>query len=234
MILIAAIDSAKAGEWHTLLSPLYSLYEIDIHDFRALELCLKKVKFDLILLDLAILGESGVHEISTLKDVQPQAHFVIMTKSPQSREEISAILFGARAYCSFDMKSELFLKMIKAVLANELWVDRNFVSRLLVEIEDITKIKHAEAKRLSKGVSSLTPRECEIAQLVATGASNRKIAEQLGISERTVKAHLGVIFRKIGITDRLQLALYMNRHQQLSSIWHGNKINPNLPSSKEN
>lgn len=233
MILIAALDSVKAREWHALLSPLHKLYELDIHDFRALELCLKKVKFDLIVLDLDILGQSGVHEISTLKELQPQAHFVIMTKDPQSREEISAILFGAKAYCSFDMSPDIFVKMINCVLANELWVDRKFVSRLLAELEDITKVKHAEAKRLNKGVSSMTPRENEIAQLVATGASNRRIADLLGISERTVKAHLGVIFRKIGITDRLQLALYMNRHQQLSSIWRGNKINPNIPTNKD-
>ncbi|HRE31701.1 MAG TPA: helix-turn-helix transcriptional regulator, partial [Candidatus Berkiella sp.] len=114
-------------------------------------------------------------------------------------------------------------KVINTVMANELWVDRKFVTRLLLEIEDITHAKHQEAKHLDKGVAAMTPRECEIAGLVATGASNRKIAEQLSISERTVKAHLGVIFRKIGITDRLQLALYMNRYQQITSIWHGNK-----------
>jgi DNA-binding NarL/FixJ family response regulator len=56
--------------------------------------------------------------------------------------------------------------------------------------------------------------------LIATGASNRRIAEKLNISERTVKAHLGGIFKKIGINDRLQLALYMNKYHQLSSLWH--------------
>ncbi|MBI2791377.1 MAG: response regulator transcription factor [Gammaproteobacteria bacterium] len=156
-----------------------------------------------------------------------------MTKIPDQREEISAVLFGAKAYCSFDLNIELLPKVIKTVCMNELWVDRKFVTRLLIEIEDITQVKHAEAKRLDKGVAAMTPRESEIASLVATGASNRRIAEQLNISERTVKAHLGVIFRKIGITDRLQLALYMNRHQQLSAIWHGAKASHSTPTSND-
>lgn len=231
MILIASLDVEKAQAWHQVLKPLYEVYELDIHDRRTLELTLKKVNFEALIVDLALLSDSGINEISELKELQPDLHIIVMTKTPDQREEISAILFGAKAYCGFDLKLDLFPKVIKTVLANELWVDRKFVSRLLTEIEDITQVKHAEAKRLDKGISTMTPRETEIASLVATGASNRRIAEQLNISERTVKAHLGVIFRKIGISDRLQLALYMNRHQQLSSIWHGGKISSSTASS---
>ncbi len=223
MILIASPDSGQAAIWHQALAPMFDVYEVDVHDRRSLELCLKKVTFEVLVIDLALLGEAGINEVSAIKEIQPQIHVVVMTKTPNQREEISAVLFGAKAYCGFEQKIELLPKVIKTVMVNELWVDRKFVSRLLSEIEDITQVKHAEAKRLDKGVAAMTPRESEIAALVATGASNRRIAEQLNISERTVKAHLGVIFRKIGITDRLQLALYMNRHQQLSAIWHGGK-----------
>lgn len=224
MILIASSDTEMAARWHELLSPLYPLYEVDVHDRRSLDLCLKKVTIDVLVVDLQLLGESGVNEIASLREIQPQLNIVIMARVPDEREEISAIIFGAKAYCSFNIELTILPKVIKTVMENELWVDRKFVTRLLSEIEDITHAKHQEAKHLDKGIATMTPRECEIASLVATGSSNRKIAEQLSISERTVKAHLGVIFRKIGITDRLQLALYMNRHQQLSSIWHGNKV----------
>ncbi|MCS5712098.1 LuxR C-terminal-related transcriptional regulator [Candidatus Berkiella aquae] len=223
MILIASSDAAIATLWHKELESQFSVYEVDIHERRALDLCLKKVPFEVLVVDLQLLGESGVNEIASLRDIQPQLHIVIMAKVPDEREEISAIIFGAKAYCHFDIQLSLLPKVINTVMANELWVDRKFVTRLLLEIEDITQAKHQEAKHLDKGIATMTPRECEIAGLVATGASNRKIAEQLSISERTVKAHLGVIFRKIGITDRLQLALYMNRHQQITSIWHGSK-----------
>ncbi|MGD9592356.1 MAG: DNA-binding response regulator [Candidatus Berkiella sp.] len=238
MILIACADVERAVIWHQALAPFYDIYEVDVHDRRTLDLCLKKVNLDVLIVDLAMLGESGINEVSSLKEIQPDLHIVVMTKSPNQREEISAVLFGAKAYCSFELNLELLPKVVKTVLMNELWVDRKFVSRLLSEIEDITQVKHAEAQRLDKGVAAMTPREGEIAALVATGSSNRRIAEQLNISERTVKAHLGVIFRKIGITDRLQLALYMNRHQQLSAIWHGAKVSKetskqNDPSDKQ-
>ncbi len=233
MILIASPDSAQASIWHQALAPSFEIYEVDVHDRRSLDLCLKKVSFEVLVIDLALLGEAGINEVSAIKEIQPHLHVVVMTKMPNQREEISAVLFGAKAYCGFDQRIELLPKVIKTVMVNELWVDRKFVSRLLSEIEDITQVKHAEAQRLDKGVSAMTPRETEIAGLVATGASNRRIAEQLNISERTVKAHLGVIFRKIGITDRLQLALYMNRHQQLSAIWHGGKPSRSSPAQSD-
>lgn len=230
MILIASSDPERAAAWHRALLSCGEIYDVDVHDRRALDLCLKKANIDVLIVDLNLLGESGINEVSALRDLQPHLHIVVMTKHPNQREEISAVLFGAKAYCSFELNLELLPKVVKTVQANELWVDRKFVSRLLSEIEDITQVKHAEAQRLDKGISAMTPRETEIASLVAIGSSNRRIAEQLNISERTVKAHLGVIFRKIGITDRLQLALYMNRHQQLSAIWHGGKIGKEPPA----
>src|SRR5262249_11177080 len=135
-------------------------------------------------------------------------------------EEISAVLFGAKAYCHAERDLSILPKVVKAVMGNELWVDRKFVTRLLAELDDITAARRKETKNLDAGMAKMTPRETEIAEYVARGASNRKIAEELNISERTVKAHLGVIFRKLSIHDRLQLALYMNRHQQISDIWH--------------
>lgn len=227
MILVASKDEALAKSWRDVLSPDYEIYHLDIHNQHALEHCLKKVSLDALIVDLDLLSEGGVHEISAIKALQPQLHVIVMAKNPDQREEISAILFGAKAYCSCDQPLDLLPKVVKTVLSNELWVDRKFVSRLLLEIEDIAQAKHAEAQRLDKGVALMTPRETQIASFVAAGASNRKIAESLNISERTVKAHLGVIFRKIGIKDRLQLALYMNRYQQLGSVWHTSK-NPIL------
>lgn len=220
MILIATADEALAVLWRQMLSSEHVIYDLAIQDIRNLEICLKKVKFDVLILDLQILGNNGVHEISTIHGLQPELNIVMMAAELNQREEIAAILFGAKAYCTYDVDVTILPKVVNTVLANELWVDRKFVSRLLLEIEDIAKSQHTEAQELDAGLACLTVRETEIAKWVALGASNRKIAEQLSISERTVKAHLGVIFRKMKIQDRLQLALYINRHQQIGFIWH--------------
>lgn len=228
MIVIATADEALATLWLQMLSQSnsdYVMYDIIIQDLRSLDICLKKVKFDVLIVDKTILGDNGVHEISNLHDIQPDLNIIVMTRESDQREEIASILFGAKAYCPYDIDKTTLLKVVNTVLANELWVDRKFVSRLLSEIEDIAKSQHTEAQALDAGLASLTPRETEIAKWIASGASNRKIAEQLNISERTVKAHLGVIFRKIKLHDRLQLALYVNRHQQIGAIWHNDDSN---------
>src|SRR5262245_12616906 len=98
MILIASSDVALALSWHQALAGHYEIYEMDVHDRRTLDLCLKKVTFDVLILDLALLGEAGITEVSALKEIQPKLHIVVMTKNPEEREEVSAVLFGAMAY----------------------------------------------------------------------------------------------------------------------------------------
>lgn len=223
MILIASPHQEHAKHLHDVLAQHYELYDLDVYDRSKLDLCLKKVHFDLLLLDTEILKNSGIHEITEIRAFQPKMHIVLLSPEINHRDEISAILFGAKAFCKRDIDEGLLIKVVNAVMKNEIWVDRLFVTRLLAEIEDITHLRKNEAKSLDSAVAKLTPRESQIAHYVAHGETNRKISEYLSISERTVKAHLGVIFRKMGLTDRLQLALYMNRHQQLATVWHSKK-----------
>ncbi|MGE4348539.1 MAG: LuxR C-terminal-related transcriptional regulator [Candidatus Berkiella sp.] len=231
MILIATDDGQRAHRWQQYVSAEYTVYELIISDKKTLEICLKKISIDVVLLDKAILGESGIHELSEIHAIQPETRLILMTEIADQREEVASILFGAKAYCEYDINDLMLSRVLRTVLADELWVDRKFVSRLLGEIEGIARAQHTEAQQLDKGLSLLTPRETEIAKLVAGGASNRVIAEALNISERTVKAHLGVIFRKMNIVDRLQLALFINRHQQISSIWHQENDVPSTHST---
>jgi two-component system nitrate/nitrite response regulator NarL len=223
MLLIAAKDLALAKACRKVLSPFYRLYEKDVTEWNDLDLCIKKSNIEILVVDLLLFGEHGVMEIQALKEIKPKLHIVILTADFNYREQVSSVLFGAEAYCDSHKDIPLLPKIIQTILTNELWVDRKFVTRLLSEIEDITALRCKETKALDKGIAKMTAREKEIAEWIGKGASNRKIAEVLKISERTVKAHLGVIFRKLGIHDRLQLAIFMNRHHQISAIWHTNK-----------
>ncbi len=216
MLLIACEHSPLAQGWQRLLSNRWPMYEVVAQDRRQLEICLKKNHFDAAIIHLPILGTEGVNTISAIQSISPETKLIIMSTQFIERDELSAVIFGAKAYLHDQTEDELLVKVVAKVLAGEVWVDRKFVTRLLEEIEDVAKVNHEEAIEIKKGVSLLTPRETQIAELISTGSSNRTIAENLSISERTVKAHLGVIFKKIGITDRLQLALYMNKYHQLN------------------
>src|SRR5437660_355680 len=93
------------------------------------------------------------------------------------------------------------------------WIER---TKLLHLLEELTSVREPrpEAAPLGAGdrLSRLTQREREVADLIASGASNREIALQLHVTEATVKAHLTATFRKLGVTDRLQLGLFLTRH----------------------
>ncbi|MBE0427791.1 MAG: response regulator transcription factor [Nitrospirae bacterium] len=95
--------------------------------------------------------------------------------------------------------SDLLKKALKAVLSGELWLDRNTLKKLLVSM-----------KKQEKNVN-LARREREIVQHICQGYRNKEIAQKLNISEQTVKSHCNRIYRKLGVSDRLQLALYTCR-----------------------
>jgi DNA-binding NarL/FixJ family response regulator len=223
MIVIASSDDQFSELCKASLGPSFSFYEGHIHDHHALMNLIKKHQspITILLLDLALLGEGGINEITQLLTCRPDMHLIVFVNQVNQREEISAILFGAKAYCAKSMDFEQLPKIIQTVMQNEVWVDRLFVTRLLSEIRDISEAKHQEAQQLDHGLKNLTRRENQIAELIASGTTNRDVSELLGITERTVKAHLGSIFKKMHVKDRLQLALCLNRHHQIPQIWHG-------------
>jgi DNA-binding NarL/FixJ family response regulator len=219
MLLLATQNLQTAHRWQSALAQDFNFYQPYAQEKKTVIRCLTKTTVDILILDKALLAEEGINDISVLLAVQPKTKIIIVTDDYKDREEISAILFGAKGYVKATLPSDLISKLVKKISLGELWVDRMFITRLLKEIGDITAIKHDTAVQIDKNMALLTPREREIAQLLTQGGSNRRIADHLHISERTVKAHLGVIFKKMGIKDRLHLALYMARQDTLSPIW---------------
>ncbi len=222
MILIACQDETLSIEWKERLSD-FDVGDKIAHDKRQLNIYLRNMEPEILIVHLSLLGKEGIDEIAGLHELRPQTKIIIMSADFKEREELFAVLFGARAYIHEDIDPILFLKVVKRVQEGEIWVDRQFVGRLMSEIEGMSKDHHEEVVEIEKSILAMTPRESEIAELIAVGASNRRIAEKLCISERTVKAHLGVIFKKVGINDRLQLALYMNKYHHLSSLWQSRR-----------
>ena len=107
-----------------------------------------------------------------------------------------------------DAETAVLRQAVDAVLLGELWIRRGLVPKLVDSLA-------AEREDVMNGTTGrfavLTPREIEIARLIGQGASNKRIARQLSITERTVKAHLTMIFRKTGVEDRVKLALMVSR-----------------------
>ncbi|QDZ29632.1 response regulator transcription factor [Noviherbaspirillum sp. UKPF54] len=132
------------------------------------------------------------------------APLIVMSDIPNDDEALAAFSVSAKGYCNAHAIAEL-LQQIEAVVRNGgLWIGEGLIHRMLGSLH---RIPAAIPSRSPNWEAALTDREREVAQAICSGASNKEVARQLQITERTVKAHVGSIFEKLKVRDRLQLAL---------------------------
>ncbi len=163
---------------------------------------------DVMLLDLRMPGTGGLEVIGPIHDASPKTKVLILTASDDRRDHVVALSQGARGIIMKDSAAETLVTAIRAVHEGQAWVDREITGTLLEELAH----RGSGADSDSGGPPPLTTRESEVVDLVISGCRNREISERLGISEKTVKAHLSNIFAKLGVRDRLELAIYaLNR-----------------------
>ena len=137
--------------------------------------------------------------------MQLQHHRIVCASSnPKDAEAIAALDIGCSGYCHAFAPADTLQQIQKVVAAGHIWVGRELMQQLLTNANRVASQRPAPPDNWSP---MLTAREREIAALVAQGASNKAIAKDCNISERTVKAHLAAIFEKMNLTDRLQVAL---------------------------
>ena len=132
---------------------------------------------------------------------------IVVSDEPSEREAMAALIAGARGYCHAWTSPEQFREVAQVVSRGGYWIGPALMSRLIGVVNKLLPMPDELPKELSE-------REAEVAREVAAGRSNKEIARSLGITERTVKAHLGAIFAKLGVRDRLQLALRLTGKEQ--------------------
>lgn len=130
---------------------------------------------------------------------------VVLSNIPDDDEALAALGAGAQGYCNAYADPAVLREVAEVAGRGGLWVGETLLSRLLGGLSQ-RLIEHP-ADDASGLLARLTPREREIARRVTHGESNKEIARGLDIAERTVKAHLTIVFEKLGVRDRLQLAL---------------------------
>jgi DNA-binding NarL/FixJ family response regulator len=130
---------------------------------------------------------------------------IVLSSAPEDAEGIAAMDAGVSGYCHAYANAATLRQVVEVVSSGELWVGRSLLTRLLKGVNQ--NIAQHTAHPVDDWRKQLTEREVEVAKMAAQGASNLGIAEVLGITERTVKAHLTSIFDKLDVADRLQLAL---------------------------
>jgi DNA-binding NarL/FixJ family response regulator len=148
---------------------------------------------------------------STLQQIRlrPGQFVVVLADDPDESIVSQALALGASGCCNTYAATEVLRQVALVVQNGGLWIGQEMLRRLVGGTSRILGARSG-SKQNNEWSSALSDRETQVARLVASGASNREIAEKLSITERTVKAHLSAVFEKLGLRDRLQLSLRIN------------------------
>lgn len=166
---------------------------------------LNKLNPDVLLLDMKLSGgQSGLDLLREMNDLASKTKTIVITGGQASEDEaVEAMRLGARGYLDKQCPTDLFIKCIRKVQSGEVWLDARMTDAVLSALSGKAENGVAPEK------NDLSRRELEVIQLVIQGYKNKDIAAKLFISEKTVKNHLSAIFNKLGVTDRLELTLYV-------------------------
>jgi len=168
---------------------------------------LANLKPDILLLDLRMPDKDGLAVLEEVNFDSLPTRVIVLTAAEDDRDVIRAMRLGARGVVLKQSAADLLVKSIYRVHAGEIWLD----NRITAEVMKAFAKSSDGGPRREKPL--LSNREKQIVQLVAQGYRNKEMGEKLFISEQTVKNHLHNIFDKLGVSDRLELALYAIHHR---------------------
>lgn len=143
--------------------------------------------------------------------LRPGCRVIVLSPAPGETEGLQALDAGARGYCHLQAVPTLLREVAQVVGLGGLWVGPELVQRLVDATHGLLQGRVPPQQPID--LSPLSERESQVARAVARGHTNREVAEQLHITERTVKAHLGSVFEKLGVRDRVQLVLQFSQAQ---------------------
>jgi two-component system, NarL family, nitrate/nitrite response regulator NarL len=168
----------------------------------------EKLQPEILLLDLLMPKVSGMEVLQALADAHSGVRVIVLSGAIEGDQILRIFALGARGLVLKESATAVLLKCIQTVKAGQYWIGQKVSSKPKSTLKSLKKFS---PKNHHKDYG-LTPREIEIIQAVASGASNKEIAERLSISEQTVKHHITNIFDKAGVYNRLELTLFAFNH----------------------
>jgi two-component system, NarL family, response regulator LiaR len=159
----------------------------------------ERLRPDVVLMDLVMPRLDGVGAMRALRERLPRARVIVLTSFADDERLLPAIQAGAAGYLLKNVQPAELARAVRLAHAGEALFDPSVAARLV------------EAIATDEPGPHLTPREREVLALIGRGLSNKRIARELGLSEKTVKTHVANVLHKLGVTDRTQAAVYAVR-----------------------
>jgi DNA-binding NarL/FixJ family response regulator len=161
-------------------------------------------------IDVVLIGDRPGHNLlatmSNLKMKRPNLPIIVVGASPNDEIMLNAIVCGAKGYVFDGAPPSEFARAIRVVSQGLVWAPRRVVSMFI-------ELATTQPKRMSPGANEvITEREKQVLNMLVTGLSNKEIGEPLGIVERTVKAHIAKMMRKVGVHSRIKLSVHAVTH----------------------
>jgi len=166
------------------------------------------------LYDLGPQGDADPRPLFDVVEACSDTQFIAMSARPEAQEGLRLLRGGVRGYCNRQASGQVLAVLLATVVSGKIWAGRQVTEYLLNAALENAPHPSGAKKDLFE---QMTAREMEVAEQVAAGYSNKLIAAEAGITERTVKAHLNSIFRKTGIRNRVQLALAISQANEGSA-----------------
>jgi len=205
ILMIASANQDRLVSWKQELNDFVST-TLAIENLDTLGENVIQFKPKVMLLDYDLLGPD---DVASLSRISAQTNIIVIGHNISEEIEWRLLKAGIRGCCRNDADPELLKQIVMTVHNGELWIRRTLTCRLIDELSQ--KAATNMAYQTSLGLlNKLTQREYDIAVRVGKGESNKIIAKTCGITERTVKAHLTEVFLKLGVSDRLNLALVLS------------------------
>lgn len=163
---------------------------------------------DVILLDLNLGDESSLDHLQKIVEASPGSRILVLTGIIDEETNRRAAAGGVHGLVLKNNAAAILLTALKKVHQGQIWFDRSLTARLLDDARTRNQAKHEGDKLLD----SLTSREHQIVALIAEGLVNKDIAVRLSITEKTVRNALTVVYNKLGVSNRLELAIFASRN----------------------
>src|ERR1700761_5086339 len=165
---------------------------------------------DVVLMELKLPRVDGLTVLRSIQARASRSKVILFSSSENKEEFVEAMKIGCRGIISKSATISLIEKSIQKVHAGEIWLDSHTTAAVIRQFSSPSDFPavHASNGKATRERAQLSQREREIIILIAQGYKNKEIAEKMFITEQTVKNHLHNVFDKLGVSDRLELALY--------------------------